>query len=273
MSFRYDRSEYAASTWMLEHMPLKDALDNLHRHGFDDVEIWADTVHLDPRLRPDIPQVKRWLREYGLRVHSLHGPFRHYADRPADDGAFCRLRTRMLKETIDYAEALDCSIMVVHALDRNEYNYTMDHLAVVQDYIGEIARYGRERGVRIAVEDIPPGGDPGEIYTTLRKQKELFGTLGIDFCLDIGHVPLLGADVYDEVDAAGSQLITLHIHNNDGLCDSHNPPDDGILNWPALHDYIRNGGYRGKFVLELFGGESIQEEIELMGRVDALFRD
>lgn len=114
--------------------------------------------------------------------------------------------------------------------------------------------YGANRGVRIAIEDVPPGGEPGEIYTTLENQKKLFQGLDIGFCLDIGHVPLLGADLYREVDAAGDRLITLHVHNNSGTSDDHNLPTDGIIDWPALHDYIREKGYRGKFVLEIYGG-------------------
>ena len=271
MSFRYDKDEYVASTWTLEHMPLKAALDTFHRHGFRDVEIWADTVHLDPRVKPDIPQVKAWLKQYGMRVHSLHAPFRNYHDRPADDREFCRIRTRLLCETIDYAQALCCPILVVHAVDRKEYNYPMDRLSLVRDYIGEIVRYGDDKGVRIAIEDIPPGNDPQELYTTLENQKSLFEGLDIDFCLDIGHVPLLGADAYREVEAAGRRLITLHIHNNCGKSDDHNLPTDGVLDWPALHDAIRKSGYLGKFVLEIYGGASVEAEERVMEGIDRLF--
>ena len=271
MSFRYDQDEYVASTWTLEHRPLKDALDAFHCYGFSQVEIWADTVHLDPRVKPDIPQVKAWLRQYGMAVHSLHAPFRNYHDRPADEMEFCRARTRLLKQTCDYAQALGCPILVVHAVDRKEYNYPMAQLGVVTDYIGETVRYAAQRGVRVAIEDIPPGGDPSEIYTTLENQKRLFADLDIDFCLDIGHVPLLGADVYREVDAAGGRLITLHIHNNCGKSDDHNLPGDGVLNWPVLHDYIRKSGYQGQFVLEIYGGEGPEAETKALEGIGRLF--
>ena len=271
MSFVYDKREYAASTWTLEHMPLQQALAALNAHGVDNVEIWADTVHLDPRTQPDIGQVKQWLKGYGMRVHSIHAPFRNY-DRPADDAEFCRMRTDNIKKTVDFAQALDCGIVVVHALDRNEYDYPTSQLSIVQDYIGEIAEHGRQRGVQIAIEDIPLGSNPDEIYTSLANQKKLFAGLGVKFCLDIGHVPLLGADMFEEIDAAGSDLITLHIHNNSGKTDDHNLPNDGVLDWPRIHDYLREHGYKGEFVLELYGGPTVESEMDVLDRTDALCR-
>ena len=271
MSFCYDMNEYVPTTWTLEHMPLQEALDIFHRQGFSEVEIWADTVHLDPRANPDIGQVKKWLKEYGLKVHSVHAPFRNYKDRPASEEDFLALRIQMLEKTIQYAQALECPMMVLHAVDRKEYNYPMAQLETVQEYVGRAVSYGANRGVRIAIEDVPPGGEPGEIYTTLENQKKLFQGLDIGFCLDIGHVPLLGADLYREVDAAGDRLITLHVHNNSGASDDHNLPTDGIIDGPALHDYIREKGYRGKFVLEIYGGPDRQRELEVVQGISGLF--
>lgn len=271
MSFIYNKQEYAVTTWTLEHMSLKDALNTFDQYGFKNIEIWADTVHLDPRCKPDIKETKKQLQSLGMRVHSLHAPFRNYKNPPADEKEFCRLRTDNIKKTIDYAYELGSTILVMHAVDRKEYNYSMDQLSLVQDYIGEIARYGAQNGVQLAIEDISPGNGADEICTTLENQQKLFGGLGIKYCLDIGHVPLLGADLFHETDVAGDDLITLHIHNNHGVLDDHNLPDNGIIDWPKLHDYIRNAGYGGEFVLEIYGGTDRECELETLRRMSSLF--
>ena len=271
MNFIYDRNEYVASTWTLEHMSLYEALTAFDQYGFKNVEIWSDTVHLDPRNAMDIAEVRGWIKKFGMNVHSLHAPFRNYNVRPADDSAFCRMRTENIKKTVDYAQELDCGILVVHAIDRHEYNYLMSQLSIVQDYIGEITLYAAKRGVQIAIEDIPPGDGPDEIYTSLENQKRLFENLGIKFCLDIGHVPLLGADMFREIDAAGSDLITLHVHNNSGKTDDHNLPTDGTLDRPRIHNYIRKNGYKGEFVLEIYGGADKESEFAVLDRMSALF--
>lgn len=251
---------------------MKDALDLFHEHGFSSVEIWADSVHLDPRISPDVAAVKKQLRQLGIGVHSVHAPFRNYINRPRDEIAFCRMRTDNIKKTLDSASDLECGIMVMHAVDRKEYNYPMKQLNIVRDYVNEICEYAACRGVRLAIEDIPPGNGGNEILTTLENQKKLFEGIGIHYCLDIGHEPLLGADMFQEIDAAGDRLITFHIHNNCGTCDDHLLPDDGILDWPRIHDYIRNSGFDGQFVLEVYGGKTIESEREIMRRIDLLLR-
>lgn len=80
--------------------------------------------------------MKKWLKEYGLKVHSVHAPFRNYKDRPASEEDFLALRIQMLEKTIQYAQALECPMMVLHAVDRKEYNYPMAQLETVQEYVG-----------------------------------------------------------------------------------------------------------------------------------------
>ncbi len=272
MKFIYDKREYAVTTWTLEHMPLREALDTFDRHGFKNIEIWADTVHLDPRCEPDIRGTKRQLLGLGMQVHSLHAPFRNYKNPPGEEKAFRRFRTDTIKKTMDYAYELGSRILVMHAVDRKEYNYSEDQIPLVQDYVGEIARYGAKNGIELAIEDIPPGTEDDEIYTSLENQRRLFADLGVRYCLDIGHVPLLGADLVRGVEAAGSDLITFHIHNNYGVSDDHNLPDDGAIDWPKLHDYIRDTGFKGEFVLEIYGGADREKELDTLMRMDRLFQ-
>ena len=61
------------------------------------------------------------------------------------------------------------------------------------------------------------------------------------------------------------------VHNNSGTSDDHNLPTDGIIDWPALHDYIREKGYRGKFVLEIYSSPDRQRELEVVQGISGLF--
>lgn len=77
--------------------PCREALDIFHRQGFSEVEIWAGHGTPGPPGQPDHGQVKKWLKEYGLKVHSVHAPFRNYKDRPASEEDFLALRIQMLE--------------------------------------------------------------------------------------------------------------------------------------------------------------------------------
>ncbi|HSK69138.1 MAG TPA: sugar phosphate isomerase/epimerase family protein, partial [Candidatus Limnocylindria bacterium] len=224
--------------------------------------------HLDPRLDPDVPQAKRWLREFGQSLHSIHAPFRGFTPRPASDEDFLRWRMDLWHKTIDYCAELSCPIMVVHALNTREYRYTLPQAHVIRDSLAELCEHGARAGVMVALENIPGGKGPDDILCTLASQRALFPVEGLKYCLDIGHVPLNGSDLFAEADAAGADLVTLHIHNNDLTRDSHNLPDDGLIDWPGLRSHLRRNGYTGKFVLEV-EGRGDQEQV--LRDISALF--
>jgi sugar phosphate isomerase/epimerase len=170
---------------------------------------------------------------------------------------------------IDECSDFNVSIMVVHGLDRNEYNYTNDQLTIVKDSLGDLCEYSSKKGVMVALENITGSkNNPDEIRCNLRDHVKNYAGLGLKYCLDIGHAVLNGADLYDEVDAAGKDLITFHIHNNNGIGDLHKLPDDGVIDWPSLRKYIRDKGYVGQFVLEVFGGA---DPYSVMDKTDVLF--
>lgn len=271
MAFEYRKSEYAFSTWTLVDLPLQDALLTLHRHGFDHVEIWASVQHLDPRLKADVGQVKQWLKQNGQSVHSLHAPILHPFPHPKEESAFRAYRMNLHRQTLDACARLEAPIMVLHTYDAHEYPYQNAQADILRDCLGALIEYAAPRGVRIAVENMPDRVRGDEVVTTLENQRRLFGDLDVYYCLDIGHVPVMGQTTCEaEIDAAADRLVTFHVHNNHGLTDEHNLPDEGVLDWPAIHAYARKKEYKGEFVLELRGDQAGGEET--VRRAAALFQ-
>jgi sugar phosphate isomerase/epimerase len=263
-----DKSEYAVSSWTYEVTGLHEALEDIARHGFDTIELWGDTVHFDPRAGLDRKLIKKWLGDLGLTLHSVHGPFRNFKGYiPGEE--FRKYRQRLWRETIDDCSEFAVPVMVVHGLDRNEYNYTTGELQILKESLGDLVEYGAKRGVMIALENLPGSGrNSGEIRCRLEDHVKNYAGLGLKYCLDIGHAVLNGADLFKEIDAAGKDLITFHIHNNNGRRDDHDLPCRGVIDWSAVHKYIREKGYTGQFVLEIFGGT---DPFRVMNQIDALF--
>ena len=262
-----DKSEYAVSSWTYETCELQKALKDIAEHGFNTVELWADTVHFDPRAGLDRKQVKQWLRDYNLKVHSSHSPFRNFKGFTHDEN-FRQYRMKLLKNCINDCADFSIPILVVHGLDRNEYNYTCEKIQIMKDDLAELCNYGRKQGVMIALENMVNSSEPGEVRCRLEDHVQNFSGFGLKYCLDIGHAVLNGADLFREIDVAGEDLVTFHIHNNDGHRDSHALPDDGVIDWPTLHEYIRGKGYNGQFVLEIYGG---LDAYSVMKKINSLF--
>ncbi len=262
MPFSYQKEEYAMSTWTLQTLPLEQALSLLRQYDFDRVEIWASVQHLDPRLGTDVGRVRQWLRQNRQAVHSLHAPILHPFPHPQEENVFRLYRMDLHRRTIEACAALEAPLMVVHTYDPEYYPYKNPQLPILRDCLAELAEYGKRHGVRIAVENMPDPLRGDEILTTLANQRKMFDGLDMYYCLDIGHVPIMGQTTCEaEIDAVADRLITFHVHNNNGRTDEHNLPGDGILNWPAIHDYARLAGYQGEFVLELRGAENPEDTV------------
>jgi len=242
--------EYAVSTWLYESRPLDEALEKIAAAGFRKVELWGNRVHVDPRLDADLGHVKAALKKNGLSVHSVHAPFDGLG--PMKTGFYEKWRD-LMGRSLGLCKELGSSLMVVHALNRHEYDWGSPDEGAMHDFFAELAKSARSHGITLLLENLADGPDPSKFRCSIRNLAKVFGDLDIGYCIDIGHSPLCGEAVGEAIAEAGSRLMSVHVNNNDGAHDLHNPPEDGRLDWPAIRREMRESGYSGDFVLEVAG--------------------
>lgn len=237
----------------MDNMDLLSALALIRRYGFVNVEIWANSVHLDPTIAPDIRGIAAYMKSVGMKTHSIHSPFDIRFDHPEDKKAYADYRMQQWSKTLEYCAELESGIMVIHAMNAR-YPFHVGEENQVHDFLGELCVRGKKLGVSVALENIVSNVKAGEIHCTLENQAKLYGDLeDLRFCLDIGHVALTGAQMKPEIDVVADRLVSFHVNNNDGKRDLHLTPDIGEIDWADTHDYIRSKGYTGTFVLEING--------------------
>jgi len=78
----------------------------------------------------------------------------------------------------------------------------------------------------------------------------LAGETCFGFCLDIGHLTLLGIDCYPAIKTLGNRLVALHIHDNDGSADEHEMPFTGVTIWNRFLRGLAEADYRGTLNFE-----------------------
>ena len=99
------------------------------------------------------------------------------------------------------------------------------------------------------------------------------------FCLDIGHLLLLGVDPCESIEMLGDRLVTLHVHDNDGCGDDHVSPFFGVCNWERVIKGLRAVGYKGTFNLETAGHNHkfpngmIPDAVKMLGATARYLRD
>lgn len=199
-------------------------------------------------LHPDAPasasRVRSALTESGVRVHTLHslfgGPFMLGSTR--EDGraeALCRH-----EETLRVAADLGSDNVVFHL----EAAYSEASASAARGALDRLLPVAAEARVRLALEVLSPGcyGSRVEHLSDLLRH---FASPWLGICLDFGHAHQ-AASIPEWIDALAGRVVTLHLHDNDGVRDQHLPPGFGTLDWPSMLGRLRRAGYTGPLVSE-----------------------
>ncbi|MBI3985597.1 MAG: sugar phosphate isomerase/epimerase [Lentisphaerae bacterium] len=221
----------------MTHWSPEPYLKRIAEAGFSHVH-WCHQWNTDfVYAKPEIAQIDRWLKQYGLKLldlHASHGVEKKYMS----VFEYERLAgVELVKNRLDMTARLGGGVIILHityspAQDRHE-DLSMEQLRRSLD---TLEPYARKRRVRIAIEN-----------GTFPRIVELFADYGPGFlglCYDSGHGNALGGGSgLDHLDRWKERLISLHLHDNDGTADQHKPPFTGTVDWPRLARIIAFSSY------------------------------
>ena len=247
-------------TWTFASLPLEAALKHIKNAGFTEVEINADKIHLDPRVFPrsKLPHLRKLLSELGLHPNSVHAPI-DGVNLSAQDYDIKKRSIDLLTETLEYCRAIECPIMVMHPNHSESLSLGFEVMKRNSiEAIREVVKKAEELEVKIAIENMinVKGGRFGSKISELREIIKNVDSPYLGICLDTGHINLLtgsDADLEKEITRAGEYLWTLHVHDNDGKADRHWPPGEGNIDWNKVVRSLREVGYKGVFMMEIYG--------------------
>jgi len=249
------------STLAYERFNLVDALKSIRAVGFNDVEICADRTHLDPRISSieEVWKVKDVLNRIALRPHSFHAPWTDVNLASKDD--FKRESSlEAMMRSLDYCAELGCPIMVLHANSSEGLKY-LTRKAMKQsttDSVKTLAEYARDLNVKIALENLHEHG-VNRFGSTVSDLKLIIKNAGSDscgICLDTGHANMIHREGFSpemEIGRAGKDLISLHLHDNDGLEDRHWPIGRGTIDWHKVLEALGRANPDLVLMHEVFG--------------------
>jgi sugar phosphate isomerase/epimerase len=73
----------------------------------------------------------------------------------------------------------------------------------------------------------------------------------VTFCLDVGHANRHGAGALDGLKGYGGRMSALHLHDNRGVEDDHQPPFFGNIDWEGLLGWLNEIRYARSLNFEL----------------------
>ncbi|WP_349946590.1 sugar phosphate isomerase/epimerase [Lacrimispora sp. BS-2] len=168
---------------------------------------------------------------HGIRFCQVHAPIFKYEPNKPDKLEYI---LEEMKKSIAICKLLESPYLVMHPLELAFELGRVEEERINLEYFGSLAEEASRQKVVICIENMPYRrvgrvweGACSEARKTLeyidilnkRAGEECFGA-----CFDVGHANVLGKNLREEVKALGSHLKVLHIHDNDGVTDSHQLP-------------------------------------------------
>lgn len=131
---------------------------------------------------------------------------------------------------------------------------------VSRENIRRVLDIGKRYGVEIVVENLPFPASGVPLYSN-----EGYCGLYEDFpdmagIIDVGHAQLTRLDMEALLGAVGERIHAYHFHNNDGLRDSHNSLENGVIDYEALAALYRKYTPKARIVLEYEPHAWVSEE-------------
>lgn len=234
-------------------------------------------------------EVKHYAEQSGIEFGQFHAPFPSYHHK--DEEASRKAREAIIK-SIKITSLCDCKYIIVHPCFKGELQESFskdEEWKLNIEFFYSLIPYLKQYNVICCLEnmwayDCNNGkkyaaicSDPHEANRYIDALNEIAGEELFGFCLDTGHLLLVGIDSYHAVKVLGKRLKTLHINDNDGLGDIHLCPYMGVGNWERFCVALKETGYQGTLNFESgatqgrFPPQLRQQVLNLTAEVGLLF--
>lgn len=228
-------------------IPFHRALSMIRNAGFSITALGGCLSHMDYTIKENLNIISTLLRNYDLRVDSVHAPF------PEADYLFSLDKEEREKSiqhckfACDAANAVESSIVVLHIVQPYDIKDRPTQKKMEEEgkkSIESLIRYAERRNVKLALEN---GQRPwyDEVLTAFLKE---FNSPQIGFCYDSGHAHVQGSS-FSLLKEFHNRLLTVHIHDNPGK-DSHLLPYEGTIDWDEFKKIFHTINYSGSLLLE-----------------------
>jgi sugar phosphate isomerase/epimerase len=207
--------------------------------GFENIELWGMSPHLSLDKPEKLKNISRIINDLGIKVRSMHAPFYrtiwdafsgHWLSLSDPDAGRRREALDMAAKAIKASEIFGHRVLVLHC-GFSEKKKSRDGKNLVGS-IRKLIEISRDYGVKLALENGPDSY--GGVSSALEIIQE-FDPESLGFCLDLGHANLEpGMNPARAIKRIGLRLANLHVSDNYGKTDEHNPPGQGNIAWDKV---------------------------------------
>ena len=258
----------------MENCDFEDVIKMTSKAGFDAVDfsfrnqIYRSLKVSDAEYKKMFTNFKNIASENGLIFNQAHAP---YPSSVNDEKRTEEIFNEIVV-SIKNASYLGAKCIVVHPIQHLKYDdegVPEKLFEMNMDFYNRLKPYAKEYNIKIAVENMWQNIGKKIVHSTCSTPNEFIkyiDTLNDESfvaCLDIGHAELVTENVENFINKLGkNRLKALHVHDVDGLNDSHTIPYYGIIRWDKVTKALKQIGYEGDFTYEtsyVFNGQRPKE--------------
>jgi sugar phosphate isomerase/epimerase len=203
-------------------------------------------------------------------VHSVHAPFSNIGIGHLDK-TIANQATRLVCESVEGCAEIGGSFVVVHVSEKHYIPERYEEsVKVARELVYQANEVARRVGVNLVLENLVPYHRPHPRYgSSLTELVRDFPEPEIGLCLDTGHAALAGLKQKEEIQSAGSRLLSVHAAGTDGQTDTHQLPTTGIVDWREVEEGLMAIGYPHRLIIEV---RSDGDADGVVGRAAELWR-
>ena len=202
------------------------------------------------------------MKKYNLVIGQAHAPFPPYLAGRRD---ILDYMIGIYKNILEFCDIVGCPYIVIHGVKHFPSAVEPYEVSVENDnYLYEsLIDTLRDKKVVVCLEILGTNQNgkfmesiccnPILVAEQIDALNAKAGREAFGFCVDTGHMLLVGKRFETFVPIIGKRLKVLHVNDNDGILDRHVLPFAGLVNWADFISSMRSVGYRGDISFETFG--------------------
>jgi sugar phosphate isomerase/epimerase len=200
----------------------------------------------------EIEEIKKWLDEFGLKLLDLHGSS-GIEKGWASPQEYQRLSgVELAKNRIEMASYLSSDVVIMHVPGEPTN-------VPIRKTLDELEPIAKDRNVRIAIEN----GN----FDAIGKLLSEYDPEYLGLCYDCGHGNMGNSAGLDHLETLKDRLISVHLHDNDGIGDLHQIMFMGTVDWERLARIMAKSVYKKCVSMEVTMGHSgISDELEFLAK-------
>lgn len=179
----------------------------------------------------EIAQIRKWISNYGLQVLDLHASGGKEKVWDAEETYSRAAGQALVANRLQMAAELGTDVIILHASSSRS-------LETQQRSLETLEPIARSAGVRIALENLDTMS-----YTRLPALLAQFDPDYLGVCYDTGHGNIHSGGP-DWLETVNDRLISVHVHDNDGISDQHRIPFSGNVPWETVMALIARSAYK-----------------------------